>query len=274
MSDLLPDMPENSTGQENKAWKRPGRNTAQGSGSHCGSLYRTLNRAIGQALHRYQMIADGDRIAVGLSGGKDSLTLMWFLHERLARIPIRYELFAIYIDPGFEKGFSRQLERYCGEMGYRLRTEITDYGILSHSSHNRENPCFLCSRLRRKRLFEIADELGCRKLALGHNQDDIIETLFLNMCYAGEISTMLPVQPFFKGKFTVIRPLAFADEDLIRRFAAARDFPEFANPCPSAGISKRNEIKELLQQLYRTNRKVRGNIFRSLSHVRPDYLLK
>ncbi len=159
-------------------------------------------------------------------------------------------------------------------MGYALRVEYSDYGTIAHSPQNRENPCFLCARLRRKRLFEIADELGCRKLALGHNKDDIIETLFINICYAGEISTMLPAQEMFEGRFVIIRPLAFADEELIRRFGRARGFPEFINPCPSAAISKRREIKEMLNALYRGSKKVKGNIFRALSHVKPEYLLK
>jgi tRNA 2-thiocytidine biosynthesis protein TtcA len=145
---------------------------------------------------------------------------------------------------------------------------------LGHSSDNRENPCFLCSRLRRKRLFEIADELGCNKLALGHNKDDIIETLFMNICYAGEISAMLPVQTFFQQKFTLIRPLAFADEELIRRFASDRRFPDFINPCPTAKTSKRREIKLMLNKLYRSNKKIKGNIFRSMSNIKPEYLLK
>jgi tRNA 2-thiocytidine biosynthesis protein TtcA len=229
---------------------------------------------VGKALHRYDMIADGDRILVGLSGGKDSLTLMWMLNERRARIPINYELFAVHIDPGFEKSFSKSLQSYCNKTGFPLRVERTDYGVLAHSSLNRENPCFLCSRLRRKRLFEIADELGCSKLALGHNKDDIIETLFLNMCYAGEISTMLPSMTFFKDRFTLIRPLAFVDEDIIGRFAKEQRFPEFVNPCPSAGVSKRQEIKAMLKGLYRTNNKIKGNLFRAMSHVKTEYLLK
>ncbi|MBW2238255.1 MAG: tRNA 2-thiocytidine(32) synthetase TtcA [Deltaproteobacteria bacterium] len=220
------------------------------------------------------MISDGDRILVGLSGGKDSFTLMWMLKERLKRIPINYELFAVHIDPGFEEGFSEPLAEYWNKTGLKLKVEHTDYGILAHSSKNRENPCFLCSRLRRKRLFEIADELGCNKLALGHNKDDIIETLFLNICYAGEISTMLPSQSFFQERFTLIRPLAFVDEDVIRRFVKEKGCPDFINPCPSAKVSKRQEIKGLLQQLYRSNRKVKGNIFRAMSHVKTDYLLK
>jgi tRNA 2-thiocytidine biosynthesis protein TtcA len=122
-------------------------------------------------------------------------------------------------------------------------------------------------------LFDIADELGCRKLALGHNKDDIIETLFMNMCYAGEISTMMPFQPLFEGRFTVIRPLAYVDEDLIRQFAAEQDFPEFISACPSAAVSKRRAVKEMLFRLYSSNDKIKGNIFRSLSRVRPEYLL-
>ena len=237
------------------------------------NTYKALNRAMGKALHRHEMIADGDRIVVGVSGGADSLTLLWMLSERLKRVPITYELFAVYIDPGYEGSFGESLEWYGTKLGVPIRVDYTDYGPYAHSPANRENPCFLCSRLRRKRLFEIADELGCTKLALGHNKDDIIETLFMNICYAGEISTMVPSQSFFQGKFTVIRPLAFADEQLIRKFARDQRFPEFINPCPSAGNSKRQEVKDFLKQLYRANKKVKGNIFRAMSNVNTDYLL-
>ena len=236
--------------------------------------YKVLNKGVGKALHRYNMIADGDRIVVGLSGGKDSLVLMWILNERRSRILIDYDLFAVYIDPGFDEEYGKSLEKYCKKIGFNLRVERTDYGLVAHSPQNRENPCFLCSRLRRQRLFEIADELGCNKLALGHNKDDIIETLFLNICYAGEISTMVPLQTFFQEKFTVIRPLAYTDEDMIRRFAKEQQFPDLINPCPTAKISKRREIKTLLQQLYQTNKKIKRNIFRALSNIKTEYLLK
>ncbi len=236
--------------------------------------YKTINRLLGKALHRYDMISDGDRIAVGLSGGKDSMTLLWFLNERLARIPIKYELFPIYIDPGFKGSFGKELEKYCRENGYTLKIEYTDHGIVAHSEKNRENPCFLCSRLRRKRLFEIADQLGCKKLALGHNKDDIIETLFLNMFYSGELSTMKPCQPFFNGKFTLIRPLSFVDESMIKAFTKDRSIPVFHTACPSSTSSKRHEIKTMLNQVYRNNRKVKGNIFRAIRHIKPDYLFQ
>jgi tRNA 2-thiocytidine biosynthesis protein TtcA len=241
---------------------------------NAGYTYKVLNRNVGKALHRYDMISDGDRILVGLSGGKDSLTLMWILNERQSRIPINYELFAVYINPGFDEDFGEDLGEYCNKTGFELRIEHTDYGIVAHGPQNRENPCFLCSRLRRKRIFEIADELDCNKVALGHNKDDIIETLFMNICYAGEISTMLPSQSFFQEKFTLIRPLAFVDEDVIRRFAKEMNYPDFDNPCPSAKVSKRREIKMMLKQLYKRNKKVKGNIFRAMSHVKSEYLLK
>lgn len=238
------------------------------------SAYKYLKRAVGRALNKYQMIADGDRILTAVSGGRDSLSLLWMLDDHRSRAPIDYELVPVYIDPGFEGGYADALSAFCDQIGYRLIVIQTDDGLYAHSPQNRENPCFLCARMRRQRLFEAADQNGCGQLALGHNKDDLIETLFLNICYAGEICTMIPRQPFFEGHLTVIRPLAFSDADLVRRFAAAHQLPTFTNPCPSANNSKRSEIRSLLQELYRSNPKIKGNIFHALSHVNPDYLLK
>ena len=234
--------------------------------------YKFLNRCVGKALHRYGLIADGDRILIGVSGGKDSLTLLWSLHERLRRVPIDYQLFGAYIDPGFDGGFADELTAFCRKSGYHLTVDFTDFGLRAHSPENRENPCFLCAWNRRRRLFEIADELGCNKLALGHHKDDMIETLFMNICYAGEISTMLPRQSLFDGRFTVIRPLAMTDEHIIKKFAAEMKFPSLNNPCPSSDTSKRSEIKDMLAQLHKSNKKIRGNIFRAMHHVKLDYL--
>ncbi|MCJ8501735.1 tRNA 2-thiocytidine(32) synthetase TtcA [Desulfatitalea sp. M08but] len=227
---------------------------------------------MGKALHAYSMIQDGDRIAVGLSGGKDSWALMWLLAERQTRVPVRYSLHPIHIDPGFEGGPSGAIEAFCRRMGWTVHIERTDFGPVAHSDVNRENPCFLCARNRRRRLFEAADRMGCRKLALGHNKDDLIETLFINMFYAGEISTMMAHQPFFDGRITVIRPLAYTDEAHLERFARIMQFPVPPNPCPSAGRSKRAAVKDMLRRLYADNRKIKGNIFRSMRHVRAEYL--
>jgi tRNA 2-thiocytidine biosynthesis protein TtcA len=236
--------------------------------------YKLINRFMGRALHQYNMISGGDRILVALSGGKDSLTMLWMLNERLSRIPVQYELFPVHVNPGFDDRSHLPLVEYCTGRGMPLKVEMTDFGVVAHSDENRENPCFLCSWMRRKRLFEMADELKCNKVALGHNKDDIIETLFLNICYSGEISTMQPSQTFFNGLFTLIRPLAYVDEWLTRKFALEQGFPDLVNICPSALFSKRREIKDMLNGLYRTNKKIKGNIFRAMRHVKPEYLLK
>jgi len=235
--------------------------------------YRLINRLAGKAIHQYQMIDADDKIVVGLSGGKDSLTLLHVLRERQKRIPVKYHIFPVYIDPGFEKSYAESLRCYCSEMGFELILEITDHGPLAHSSYNRHNPCFLCSRLRRQRLFEIARDLGSYKVALGHNKDDIIETLFMNMLYSGHISTMVPKQSIFNEEFHIIRPLAFVDESTIKLFSNQMKFPVFANECPSSKNSKRSEIKDVLSDLYRLSPNVKGNIFRSMSQVRTEYLL-
>jgi tRNA 2-thiocytidine biosynthesis protein TtcA len=238
-----------------------------------GSLYKSLNRDVGKAIHQYDMISNGDRILVAVSGGKDSLTLMRVLQERFTRIPISYELFGIYIDPGFNDGYADALRSWAERSGFHLRVEFTNNGILAHGRDNSENPCFLCARLRRKRIFEIAKQLACNKIALGHHKDDIIETFFINICYAGIMSAMRPSLSLFDGQLTIIRPLSFVDEERILKFAKSQHFPEFNNPCPSAKSSKRNEIKTLLNQLYLNNHNIKGNIFRSLSHVNKEYLL-
>jgi len=239
-----------------------------------GYAYKALNRTVGKALHTYAMIGEGDRIAVGLSGGKDSWALLYILAERQRRVPVRYSLAAIHIDPGFGGPAPRAIEKYARAMGIDIRIDYTDFGVVAHSSENRENPCFLCARRRRQRLFEIADELGCNKVALGHHKDDLIETFLLNILYAGEVSTMVPFQPFFGGKLTVIRPLAYTDEAALVRFGHSMQWPVVENPCPSAGKSKRHEIKALLEDLYGTNPNIRGSIFRAMRHIKGDYLLK
>jgi tRNA 2-thiocytidine biosynthesis protein TtcA len=236
--------------------------------------YKALNHVMGKALNDYAMIEQDDRIAVGLSGGKDSWALLWLLTDLQRRAPIRFALFPIHIDPGFEGGAAQVIARHGREIGHEVRIEHTDDGLVAHSDANGENPCFLCSRLRRKRLFAISSALDCSKLALAHNKDDLIETFFLNICYAGQTSTMTPFQPLFKGRLKVIRPLAYANEEALGRFAIEMGWPVIENPCPSAGNSQRSEVKKLLHQLYSSNKKIKGNIFRAMSRVKVDYLLK
>jgi tRNA 2-thiocytidine biosynthesis protein TtcA len=225
----------------------------------------------GKAIRRYGMIEEGDRILVGVSGGKDSLTLLNLLYERRKRVPIRYDLIPVHINLGFGSDLEGALRRFFEERNLTYRIEQTEIGRKAHSAENRENPCFLCSWERRKHIFHLAHKLDCNKIALGHHKDDIIETLLLNIFYSAEVSTMLPVQSLFKGKITIIRPLALIEEKKIERFAREKGLPVGSSCCPSSGKTKRKEIKELLTSLEKENRKVKGNIFRSLSNIKLDY---
>lgn len=237
-------------------------------------VYKRINHSLGQAIHDYGMISNNDRILVGVSGGLDSLTLLTCLTQLRKRAPVSFEILPAYIDPGFDLEFAERVASYFHETFGRLIIDYTDHGILSHSGNNRENPCFLCSRLRRKRLFEIAGDNGCTKIALGHNKDDLIETLFINMFYSGRIGTMKPLQSFFNGKTMVIRPLAYVEKKDIIAVARQFGFPEFVNPCPSSGSTKRDTVRGFLESLYRDNPNIKGNLFRSMGRVETDYLLK
>jgi len=232
---------------------------------------KEIRSLIGKAIHRFGLVQDGDRILVGVSGGKDSLTLLNLLQERQKRVPIDYELIPVHIDLGFDSGRAEVLKGFFEMHGLPYHIEFTDIGRKANSSENRENPCFLCSWERRKQLFHLAHRLKCNKIALGHHKDDIIETLLLNIFYSGEISTMLPLQTLFKGKITLIRPLALLEEKKIERFAREMELPFGPSGCPSSGKTKRREVKELIESLEKKNRRVKGNIFRSLSNIKMDY---
>jgi len=234
---------------------------------------KEMKRLMGKALHSRDMIRDGDHVMVAVSGGKDSLSLLWLLNERSRRVPIAYKVTAVHVDPGFGAHSGERMEAFFLSHGFDHRIIKSNFGPLAHSAENRENPCFLCSRLRRKTLFELAAELGCNKIAFGHHKDDVIETFFLNVFYGASISTMAPVQKFFNGKLCIIRPLFMIDQATIKRYAEWMGWPHIPLGCPTAGSSKREEIRSMLNSFYESNKKVKGNIFHALQNVRQEYLL-
>jgi tRNA 2-thiocytidine biosynthesis protein TtcA len=236
-------------------------------------LEREMRRLVGKAIHHYRLIEDGDRILVALSGGKDSMAMLNVLHERRARVPINYELKVLTVDLGYEGVNFEALRGYIKGLGWDYVFKKTQIGPLAQSTFNRENPCFLCARLRRKIFFETAHELGCNKVALGHTKDDIIETFLLNTFYGGEISTMIPHQVLFGGKLAIIRPLALLEEDTVRAYAQLRALPEVQDGCPTRGKTRRGQIKYLLGELAKTDRRIKKNIFAALSNVKGEYLL-
>ena len=232
-----------------------------------------LKSLTGKACHGWQMLADGDRVAVGLSGGKDSLSLLWLLHERRRRIPIDFELTALHIDMGYGRVNQEELADFCRSLDVPFQVRHTDFGPRAHSEENRKNsPCFYCAMNRRRELFQMCDEFGCNKLALAHHQDDIHETFFMNLLYAGSVSTMLPVVSFFGGRVIVIRPLSLASAAMTRRFAEHMELPVQPPCCPSAGHTKRAVVGEMLEGYYRDNKKVRANLWRAITSTGLDQM--
>ena len=236
-------------------------------------LFLHLKKWLEKAVMDYGMIAAGDRVLVGVSGGMDSMALLDLLNTPMVHVP-PFSLVAVHIDPGFDPDGAGCgiIERHLTAGGYDAVLERSDIGPLSHSEYNRKNPCFLWSRLRRKRIFEIAAERGCNKIAFAYHRDDIIETLLINLFYGREISTMVPDQSIFGGKLHIIRPLAYIREGLVKRYAKERGFPVIENGCPTSRTSKRRCVKDLLNELEKENPRVRDNIWKAMGHVKTEYL--
>jgi len=236
-------------------------------------LPKSINRSIGQAMHDYKMLADGDRIIIGVSGGVDSLVLCWILHHWRAKAPINYEIQAVHLDMGFGSvNDFKAVQDQVNKIGLPLVVEHTDFGAEAYRQ-NPDNACYNCARQRRNRLFSMAREQGCSAIAFGHHKDDIIETLFINMLYGGNISTMRPKQELFSGRLAIIRPLAYLTKPQIIEIADSAGIKPVKNPCPMSGHSKRAEVRSLLDALHLRNPKFRANIFAALGNVKTDYLL-
>jgi tRNA 2-thiocytidine biosynthesis protein TtcA len=236
-------------------------------------LFLHLKKWLEKAVLDFNMIEEGDRVLIGVSGGADSFALLDLLDSPMVFVP-GFSFLAVNIDMGFDPNYLgyNELESYLQEHHYPYVMEKTDIGPLAHSDFNKKNPCFLCSRLRRKRIFEIAEAEGCNKIAFAHHRDDIIETLLINMFYGREISTMMPNQRIFGSKLHIIRPLAYLQEELVKKYSRERQFPAVKNECPSSENSRRGYIKNLLNEMERENKDIRHNIFKAMSHIKPEYL--
>ncbi|HEJ9539638.1 TPA: tRNA 2-thiocytidine(32) synthetase TtcA [Proteus mirabilis] len=237
-------------------------------------LQKRLRRNVGQAIADFNMIEDGDKIMVCLSGGKDSYTLLSILMNLQKSAPIQFSLIAVNLDqkqPGFPEHI---LPEYLEQLGveYKIVEENT-YGIVKEIIPEGKTTCSLCSRLRRGILYRTATEVGATKIALGHHRDDILETLFLNMFYGGKLKGMPPKLMSDDGKHIVIRPLAYAREKDIERFAQAKNFPIIpCNLCGSQPNLQRQVIKEMLRDW---DKRYPGRIetmFRATQNIIPSHL--
>lgn len=239
------------------------------------SLHKRLKHNVGEAILRYGMIEDGDRVMVCLSGGKDSYTMLELLTELQKKAPVSFELIAVNLDqkqPGFPQ---HVLPEYLDATAIEYHIiEQDTYSIVKDKIPEGKTTCGLCSRLRRGILYSFAEEIGATKIALGHHQDDIIETFFLNMFFNGQLKTMPPKLLSDNKKHVVIRPLALCSEKDIAAYAAIKDYPIIpCNLCGSQENMQRKVVKNMIRQWEQDNPDRSEIIMRSLQHVVPSHLV-
>lgn len=237
-------------------------------------LFKRLKHNVGEAIMQYNMIEDGDRVMVCLSGGKDSFTMLELLMVLQKKAPISFELIAVNLDqkqPGFPE---HVLPEYLDKLDIEYHVVEQDtYSIVKDKIPEGKTTCGLCSRLRRGILYSFAEKIGASKIALGHHQDDIIETFFLNMFFNGQLKTMPPKLLSDSKKHVVIRPLALCKEDDVAAYAAAKEYPIIpCNLCGSQENMQRKVVKKMIQQWEQETPGRSEIIMRSLQNVVPSHL--
>jgi tRNA 2-thiocytidine biosynthesis protein TtcA len=239
-------------------------------------LFKKIKNSVGRAVADYRLIEEGDRIAVAVSGGKDSYTLMHVLEELRRRAPVRYELLAITIDAGYPGFRTDLIEDQLKALGVQYHLERADhYDIIQAKRRPGSSYCSMCARLRRGTLYSLAREFKCNKLALGHHLDDFAETLLLNQFFVGSLKSMAASMKADDGYTTVIRPLVYVEEQEIIAYVSAIGIPVVSCSCPvpSNPDLQRQKMKELLKELEKANPHVRRSLLSALANVQPRHLL-
>lgn len=237
--------------------------------------FRKSKKLIGKAVGDFNLIEEGDRIAVAVSGGKDSYALLHLLDQLRRRAPINYELIAVNVDAGFPDYQKEVLNAYLKSCGFSVHMEQTNCSrIIDAKLRPGSSYCAFCARLRRGVLYGVADRLGCNKLALGHHLDDFLETLLLNQFYAGKLAAMSPKLLADNQRHTVIRPLVYVEESVIMEISHQNQFPIIDCGCPLMGEEdqKRQRMKQLITELHRENSGLKRSMLRALSNVQPRHL--
>ena len=244
-------------------------------------LRARLTKKFHKACADYGLIADGDHILIGLSGGKDSLALVEFLGKRAQVYVPRFQVTAVHIrvkERDYHSDLS-YLEDFCARVRVPLVIRDTEIGEARETSNlegksQEKHPCFLCSWYRRKALLDVAKELGCNKIALGHHKDDLIETLLMNLIFQGSVSTIPPLLHMEKMPLQMIRPLCLIEEKDIATYAEMSRYEKQLKLCPLEKVSSRAQVKDLLSQLEELNPNVRDSIWGAMENIKADYLPK
>ena len=238
-------------------------------------LRRMLRRHMGKAIEDWDLIEDGDRILVAMSGGKDSYVMLDILRQLQRAAPVHFTILAYHLDQAQPGHDATPLREWLAGEGVETCIERHDtYSVVVDKTEEGGTYCVLCSRLRRGILYSVAEREGCTKIALGHHRDDVLETLLLNMMFAGRLKTMPAILKADDGRNTVIRPLIYCSEEVIARYAEKRAFPILpCNLCGSQENLWRQQAKEWLLGLEQKNPAIKSSMMTALANIRPSHLL-
>ncbi len=227
-----------------------------------------------KAIEEYKMIEENDKIAICLSGGKDSITMLHAFKALQRFYPKKFDIIAISINPGFEFFDTEFLQKICNDLEIPLFIEKSNAKEIVFDIRKEKNPCSLCANLRRGVINSVAIREGCNKIALGHNQDDVLETFLLNLFYTGNVGTFAPKSYMDRSKITLIRPLIYTPEKNIKRFIKKNNLSVMPKVCPMDGKSKREDMKQLIFSLSKNIPMIRANLFGAIQRNITEWKLK
>ena len=227
-----------------------------------------------KAIEEYSMIEENDKIAICLSGGKDSITLLHAFKNLQIFYPKHFDIIAISVNPGFEFFNTNLLQKICDDIDVPLFIENSNAKEIVFDIRKEKNPCSLCANLRRGVINSVAIREGCNKIALGHNQDDVLQTFLLNLFYTGSIRTFAPKSYMDRSKITLIRPLIYTPEKDIKRYIKKNGIEVMAKVCPMDGVSKREDMKQLIFSLSKDIPMVRANLFGAIQRNLEEWKIQ
>lgn len=224
-----------------------------------------------QAVDDYKMIEEGDKIAVGISGGKDSLTLLTVLHGLSKYYPKKFEVCAVTVDLGYKNVDFDRVRMLCNELGVEYKIITTEIAKIVFDIRQEENPCALCAKMRKGALNNAILDMGCNKVAYAHHKDDVIETMMLSMMFEGRLHTFSPVTYLDQTHITVIRPMIYMSESDVIGFVNKYNLPVVKSPCPVDGHTKREYVKELVRNLNHDYPGIKNRMFSAIKNGIQDY---